>query len=95
MSLHTKVKAHHILVATQKECLALKDQIHSFENFEAMAKEHSLCPSAKIGGDLGIFGKGVMVPEFDEVVFSAPLNEVQEPIKTQFGYHLIWVTARK
>ncbi|WP_024850907.1 peptidylprolyl isomerase [Hydrogenovibrio kuenenii] len=95
MGQHTKAKARHILVATQEECLALKEQIHSFGDFEALAKEHSQCPSSKIGGDLGIFGKGVMVSEFDEVVFSAPLNEAQGPVKTQFGYHLIWVTARK
>ena len=59
-----------------------------------LAQQHSTCPSGKQGGDLGEFGPGQMVKEFDEVVFSAPLNEVQGPVKTQFGYHLLEVTSR-
>lgn len=91
----TKVKARHILVTDETLCNELKVQINSFEDFDRLARKNSTCPSAKVGGDLGIFGKGVMVPEFDEVVFSAPLNEVQGPVRTQFGYHLIWITSRK
>ena len=56
--------------------------------------EHSSCPSGLQGGDLGEFGPGQMVAEFDAVVFSANLNEVQGPVKTQFGYHLLEVTER-
>ena len=59
-----------------------------------MAKEHSKCPSGQDGGNLGEFGPGQMVREFDEVVFSADLNKVQGPVKTDFGYHLIEVTSR-
>jgi peptidyl-prolyl cis-trans isomerase C len=48
-----------------------------------------------MGGELGTFGRGQMVPEFDQVVFSAPVGVVQGPVKTQFGYHLVEVTARQ
>ena len=57
--------------------------------------EHSSCPSGLEGGSLGEFGPGQMVAEFDAVVFSAALNEVQGPVKTQFGYHLLEVTSRE
>jgi len=60
-----------------------------------VAKDNSSCPSGRQGGDLGSFGPGQMVKEFDTVVFSAPLNEVQGPVQTQFGYHLLEVTSRK
>jgi peptidyl-prolyl cis-trans isomerase C len=53
------------------------------------------CPSSRQGGDLGSFGPGQMVKEFDTVVFSAPINVVQGPVKTQFGYHLLEVTSRQ
>ncbi|MBL9080311.1 MAG: peptidylprolyl isomerase, partial [Planctomycetales bacterium] len=62
--------------------------------FADLAKEHSECPSGQDGGDLGEFRPGQMVPEFDKVVFSAPVNTIQGPVKTQFGYHLIEVTSR-
>ncbi|HGX93591.1 MAG TPA: peptidylprolyl isomerase, partial [Candidatus Tenderia sp.] len=63
-------------------------------DFADLAKQHSKCPSGGQGGDLGEFGPGMMVPEFDTVVFSAPVNQVQGPVKTQFGYHLLEVTSR-
>ena len=88
-------KARHILVKTQQICEDLKSQIESGEDFAAIAKKHSTCPSGTSGGDLGEFGPGMMVPEFDKVVFSAPINVVQGPVKTQFGYHLLEVTSRK
>jgi peptidyl-prolyl cis-trans isomerase C len=84
-----RASARHILVSTEAECQALKDQIAAGADFAALAKEHSQCPSGKQGGELGSFGRGQMVPEFDKVVFSAPINEVQGPVKTQFGYHLL------
>jgi len=59
-----------------------------------VARAHSTCPSSRQGGDLGEFGPGQMVKEFDTVVFSAPVNEVRGPVKTQFGYHLLEVTSR-
>ena len=89
-----KAAARHILVADEKTCAKLKKDIEGGADFAAVAREHSTCPSSRRGGDLGEFSPGVMVREFDTVVFSAPLNVVQGPIKTQFGYHLIEVTQR-
>ena len=87
--------ARHILVATEEACLDLKTQIEGGADFAELAKQHSTCPSGQSGGELGTFGPGQMVPEFDKVVFSAPVGEVQGPVKTQFGYHLVEVTERQ
>ena len=89
-----KASARHILVKTEEACIDLKSKIEGGADFADMAKQHSECPSGNDGGGLGEFSPGQMVPEFDKVVFSAPLNEVQGPVKTQFGYHLLEVTAR-
>jgi len=86
--------ARHILVDTEELCDELKTKIADGSDFADLAREHSSCPSGKAGGDLGSFGPGQMVPEFDKVVFSADVNEVQGPVKTQFGYHLLEVTSR-
>jgi peptidyl-prolyl cis-trans isomerase C len=89
-----KAAARHILVKTEEACQKLKDEIDAGADFAALAKQHSECPSAQRGGDLGEFTPGQMVKEFDRVVFSAPVGEVQGPVKTQFGYHLVEVTQR-
>ena len=89
-----QASARHLLVDTEEKCLELKTQIEAGADFADVAKEHSNCPSKAQGGDLGSFGPGQMVPEFDKVVFSADLNTVQGPVKTQFGYHLLEVTER-
>lgn len=86
--------ARHILVDNEELCLELKDKINGGEDFAEVAKAHSSCPSKAQGGDLGQFGPGMMVKEFDEVVFSADVNTLQGPVKTQFGYHLLEVTSR-
>jgi len=86
--------ARHILVATKSECEALKKQIEGGTDFAEMAKKHSKCPSGRQGGDLGEFGPGQMVPEFDKVVFSGELGKVHGPVQTQFGFHLIEITSR-
>lgn len=86
--------ARHILVATETECTDLKQQIVDGADFGELAKVHSKCPSSAQGGALGTFGPGQMVKEFDEVVFSAPVGEVQGPVETQFGFHLVEVTHR-
>lgn len=86
--------ARHILVDSEEKCLDLKSQIEAGGDFAALAKEFSTCPSGKTGGDLGQFGPGMMVPEFDKVCFSADIGSVQGPVKTQFGYHLVEVTER-
>lgn len=89
-----KASARHILVSTEEECLTLKTQIEGGEDFAAVAKQHSKCPSGKQGGALGEFRPGQMVREFDEVVFSGEVGKVLGPVKTQFGYHLIEITNR-
>ena len=86
--------ARHILVETQKACEELKTQIEAGTDFAEVAREHSQCPSGKQGGELGEFGQGQMVPEFDQVVFQEEVGKVHGPIKTQFGYHLIEITSR-
>ncbi len=89
-----KATARHILVDTEEKCQALKDEIEGGADFAELAKQHSSCPSGQQGGDLGEFGPGMMVKEFDEVVFSADVNSVQGPVQTQLGYHLLEVTSR-
>lgn len=91
----TTATARHILVETQDLCEQLKQQVQDGADFAELAREHSSCPSGQRGGDLGAFGRGQMVQEFDTIVFSAPLNEVQGPVQTQFGFHLIEVTSRE
>ncbi len=86
--------ARHLLVSSEEQCNDIKKQIEEGADFAEMAKQYSSCPSKAQGGDLGSFGPGQMVPEFDKVVFSAPMNTVQGPVKTQFGYHLLEVTSR-
>ena len=90
----SQASARHILVDSETKCLELKQAIEDGADFAQLAKENSSCPSGKTGGGLGTFGRGKMVPEFDQVVFSADLNKVQGPIKTKFGYHLIEITER-
>lgn len=87
--------ARHILVESEEICLELKKEIEEGADFAEVAKNNSSCPSSAQGGDLGSFGPGMMVPEFDKVVFSAPINTVQGPVQTQFGYHLLEVTSRE
>lgn len=86
--------ALHILVKTEAECLALKQQLDKGADFGKLAKKHSICPSGKRGGDLGEFSKGDMVGPFDKAVFTGPELKVQGPVKTRFGYHLIKVLYR-
>ncbi|QFU02037.1 Peptidyl-prolyl cis-trans isomerase C [Halomonas sp. THAF5a] len=89
-----QASARHILVDSEAKCNELKAEIEAGRDFAEVAREHSNCPSGRQGGELGTFGPGQMVPEFDKVVFSADLNQVQGPVKTQFGYHLLEVTSR-
>lgn len=87
--------ARHILVENETKCQQLKQEIENGADFGEMAKAHSQCPSGRTGGDLGEFSKGVMVAEFDQVVFSEDLHKVHGPVKTQFGYHLLEITSRE
>lgn len=90
----TTVKAEHILVDTEEEALALKKRIENGESFEELARAYSKCPSKEKGGSLGFFGRGQMAKEFEDAAFSLPVGQVSEPIKTQFGWHLIKVLIR-
>jgi parvulin-like peptidyl-prolyl isomerase len=102
------VRASHILLmykgssrssATRSKAEAeqqigqLKAQIDGGADFAALAREHSDCPSRAQGGDLGQFGKGQMVPEFENAAFSMQVGEVSGVVETAFGYHLIQRTA--
>ena len=89
------VCASHILVDTEDECNEILAKVANGEmTFEAAAKESSKCPSGQNGGDLGEFGKGQMVPEFEQAAFAAELGQVVGPVVTQFGAHLIKVEAK-
>ncbi|SKA93063.1 peptidyl-prolyl cis-trans isomerase C [Clostridium sp. USBA 49] len=85
------VTARHILVNTLDEAEEIKNKIDNGMNFEAAAIQYSTCPSKEYGGNLGSFTKGKMVPEFEKTAFELPVGVVSEPVKTQFGYHLIKV----
>lgn len=87
--------ARHLLVESEELCNELKTRIANGEDFAALAKEYSQCPSGAQGGDLGRFGQGQMVPEFDTVVFNEAVNVVHGPVQTQFGYHLLETTSRE
>ncbi len=89
------VNASHILVDTEETALELLGKIKSGElSFEDAAAQYSSCPSKANGGNLGDFGKGQMVPEFDTAVFAMQEGEISEPVKTQFGYHLIKLISK-
>ena len=87
--------ASHILVNSKSEAIQLKQKISKLKEFQKLARKKSTCPSSQKGGDLGWFRKGVMVREFDEAVWSIPLSTTSNPVKSQFGYHLIWVHERE
>lgn len=90
-----EVKASHILVETEEEAVRLKEEILSGTSFAEVAQEHSLCPSRQDGGDLGFFGRGQMVSEFEEAAFGLNVGEVSDPVRTNFGWHLILVTDKQ
>jgi peptidyl-prolyl cis-trans isomerase C len=85
------VSARHILVETLEEANEIKKKIEDGMNFEMAALQYSSCPSKEQGGNLGQFTRGQMVPEFEKAAFELPVGEISEPVKTQFGYHLIKV----
>ena len=88
------VCANHILVSTEADAIKLKSQIQTFDDFKSYARLYSTCPSARNGGDLGCFGRGQMVKPFENAAFNGNPGEVSDPVKTQFGYHLLWVTKK-
>lgn len=85
-----KIKCAHILVEKQSQALAVLERVKKGEKFAELAKQLSLDPgSGKRGGDLGYFGRGKMVKPFEAAAFKLSVGEVSEPIKTEFGYHVI------
>ena len=90
----TEVRASHILVKTEEEAKNLYDEIKNGASFAKLAEEKSLCPSGQNGGDLGFFGKGMMVKPFEDAAFSLNVGEFSQPVQTQFGWHLIQLTDK-
>ncbi len=91
----TSVKASHILVDSKAEADLLKSRIDNGASFETLAKKYSKCPSGQAGGDLGYFERGQMVKSFEDVAFNLPIGKVSDPVKTQFGWHIIKVYDKK
>jgi foldase protein PrsA len=88
-----KIRASHILVPKHSLLLQIKEKLEAGQKFEALAREFSQDSSKNRGGDVGFFSRGAMVPEFEKAVLSLKVGEISEPVKTQFGWHLIKRTA--
>ncbi len=89
------VHAAHILVKTEDQARDLQKRLNNGESFDDLAKKFSTCPSGKKCGDLGWFGKGMMVPEFEKAAFAGKEGEIVGPVKSQFGYHMIKILGQK
>ena len=91
-----QVKASHILVEDEETAKEIKEKLDNGEDFAELAKEYSTdTASAESGGDLGFFGEGSMVAEFEEAAFSMKVDEISDPVKSDYGYHIIKVTDTK
>jgi foldase protein PrsA len=91
-----EIKASHILVADEKTAQEVKTKLDGGAKFEDVAKEYSTDPGSKEkGGDLGFFGPGKMDPAFEEAAYKLDVNKISEPVKSQFGFHIIMVTEKK
>jgi len=102
MKTFTSMTAQHMLVKDKTQALSLKSQIDSCVKqeeknamFAELAKKHSLCPSGADGGELGEFGPGQMVADFENAAANLEIGETSEPVQTRFGWHLIKVSERK
>ncbi len=84
-----KIHCAHILVKTEQEAKTVLDRLNKGEKFANIAKEISLCPSAKRGGDLGTFTRGKMVKEFDTAAFALQKGQISSTVRTKFGCHII------
>ena len=85
-----KIKCSHILVEKHSEAISLLERIQKGEKFGKLAKEFSIdSGSAKRDGNLGYFGRGKMVKEFEKSAFNLQIGQISEPVKTQYGYHII------
>ncbi|PDZ18107.1 MULTISPECIES: peptidylprolyl isomerase PrsA [Bacillus cereus group] len=90
-----EIKASHILVKDEATAKKVKEELGQGKSFEELAKQYSEDTSKEKGGDLGFFGPGKMVKEFEDAAYKLKKDEVSEPVKTQFGYHIIKVTDIK
>ena len=90
-----QIRASHILVETQEDADAIVKTLADGADFAQLAKDKSTGPSGPRGGDLGLFGRGQMVPAFEQAAFALKKGEVSKPVKTQFGYHVINLTERQ
>ncbi len=84
-----EISARHILVTNEYEAKDIQKHLADGKTFQELAQKFSKCPSSRSGGDLGEFGKGRMVADFEEAAFKLDVDQVSEPVKTKFGYHLI------
>lgn len=84
-----QIRVRHILVDHQYQLDDVKRKLDQGEAFEELAMKFSTCPSKRAGGDLGTFGRGRMVEDFEEAAFALKVGEVSGPVRTRFGYHLI------
>lgn len=94
-ALPPQIRASHILVESQAEADAIVKELNNGADFATLAKDKSIGPSSTSGGDLGLFGPGQMVPEFEQAAFALKVGEISQPVKTQFGFHVITVTDHK
>lgn len=92
---YTEVRAQHILVRNAADAVKIKKEIENGGSFEYYAQKYSLCPSGQKGGDLGYFKRGDMVPEFEKKAFSMNVGEISNPIRTNFGWHIIRVIDKR
>ncbi len=88
-------KASHILVKDYGLARRLQAELKKGARFEDLARQHSTCPSRSSGGDLGWFGPGKMVKEFEDACRKTGIGSITDPVRTQFGYHIIKVTGKK
>lgn len=92
----SEIRASHILVESKEDAVELLNKIKTGEiDFETAAAQKSLCPSGSVGGDLGFFGKGMMVKPFEDAAFALETGELSDPVQTQFGWHIIKVTEKQ
>ncbi|HJU13461.1 MAG TPA: peptidylprolyl isomerase [Candidatus Nitrosotalea sp.] len=85
----TKIHCAHILVEKQSVALEIKAKLAAGESFSKLAQQYSIDVSKKRGGDLGLFGRGVMVKDFEKAAFALEKGQISDIVKTQFGYHII------
>lgn len=91
----SQIRASHILVSSIGEANHVLEELKGGKTFEELAKKYSSCPSGANGGDLGFFGKGQMVKEFEDAAFALKPGQVSQPVRTEFGWHLIKLTGKK